>query len=282
MVELVEMEITELLNEYGFNGDETPIVKGSALKALEGKDPEIGENAVLQLMKIVDDHIPNPERALDKPFMMPVESVYSIPNRGTVLTGRLERGKMKKGQEVEFVGYVKKFKGVVTGLEMFKKTLEDAQAGDNFGALIRGLKKTQVRRGMAMCKPGSIKACDNVEATVYKLTKDEGGVEVPLKTYNIVKIFSLTWDVSAQVRLPENREMLMEGEDTVMNLRFHKPMVVEKGQRFTIRNQNKTIGTGVFSGMLKPLTPEEHEDITLSQKKRDKKLAKMAAEGKTE
>jgi len=276
MIELVEMEIVELLNEMGFNGDETPIVKGSALMALDGKREEIGEKAIEELMKTVDSYIPNPERSMDKPFMMPIESVYSIPSRGTVVTGRLERGKLKKGAEVEFVGYTKRFKGVVTGLEMFHKTLEEAQAGDNMAALIRGLKRDSVRRGMGLCKPGTVKAADNVQAAVYKLTKDEGGVDLPLKPLAIVKIFSTTWDMTAQVRLPDDREMLMEGEDVTMNLRFLKPMLVEKGQRFTIRAYNKTIGTGVFTDVLKPLTPEEHEDITLNQRKRDKREAKKA------
>jgi len=276
MVELVEMEITELLTEMGYDGENTPVIKGSALQALEGKNPELGEKMVIELMKTVDEHIPNPERALDKPFMMPIENVYSIPQRGTVITGRLERGKLKKGAEVEFTGYVKKFKGVVTGIEMFHKTLEEGLAGDNMAALIRGLKRDSVRRGMAMAKPGSVKAYDNVDATVYKLSKEEGGIELPIKSLMHIKVFSNTWDCTAQVHLPEGRELLMGGEDCSMNLRFLKPMVMEKGQRFTMRSKNQTVGTGVFSDFHKQLSPEDYEDIMLSPKKREKKAAKKA------
>jgi elongation factor Tu len=175
MVELVEMELQELLSEMGYDGNNVPIVKGSALCALEGKNPEIGADAIMKLLEEVDKHIPQPQRELDKSFLLPVENVYSIPGRGTVVTGRLERGKLKKGTECEFIGYNKVLKSVVTGVEMFHQILEEAQAGDQLGALVRGVKRDEVRRGMIMCKPGTMKAYDHVEAQVYMLTKEEGG-----------------------------------------------------------------------------------------------------------
>jgi len=277
MVELVEMEVVELLNEMGFDGASTPIVKGSALCALEDKEQAIGRDTIEELMSTVDSYIPVPERDLDKPFMLPVEAVFSIPNRGTVVTGRLDRGRVKKGQEVEFLGLVKKFKAVVTGIETFQKTLEEAHAGDNMGALIRGLKRDQVKRGMTMCKPGAYKAHDNVEAKVYKLTAEEGGSDKPINHMSNLSIFSRTWNMVAQVRLPEGKDMMMDGEDGNMVLRFPKPLMLEKGQRFTIRNGPKTIGTGVFTQVLKNLTEDEREDIHLGKKKREKKEALAAA-----
>ncbi|KAF2359476.1 Transcription factor GTP-binding domain [Trinorchestia longiramus] len=278
MVELVEMEVGELLTEMGFDASTIPMVKGSALAAVEGKTPEIGKKAINELLEKIDQ-IPLPMRDLDKPFVMPIDTVHSIPNRGTVVTGRLDRGRIKKGSEAEFHGYTKKFKGVITGIEMFHQTLDEAQAGDTMAALIRGLKRDQVRRGMVMCKPGAVKAHDNVEAQVYMMSKDEGGTERPIVPFQQVHIFSMTWDVSGQVQLPD-KEMVMGGEDAKMLFRFIKPVVVEQGQRFTIRCGNKTIGTGVFTAINKDLNDDEREDLLIGKKKRAKKEATKVAKAK--
>lgn len=213
MVELVEMEIRELLSEMGFDGDNTPIVCGSALCALEGKKPEIGSEAILKLLAEVDRYIPTPVRELDKPFMLPVEHVYSIPGRGTVVTGRLERGVLKKGNECEFVGYSKTIKSTVTGVEMFHQILEEAQAGDQLGALVRGIKRDDIKRGMIMCKPGTMKAYDHIEAQVYILNKEEGGRGKPFTSFVQMQMFSKTWDCAVQVTTP-GKEMVMPGEDS--------------------------------------------------------------------
>lgn len=213
MVDLVEMEIRELMTEMGYDGENAPFVKGSALSALDGKNPEIGESAILKLMDEIDSYIPTPVRELDKPFLMPVENVYSIPGRGTVVTGRLERGVLKKGTECEFIGYSKVIKSTVTGVEMFHQILDEAQAGDQLGALVRGLKRDDIRRGMVMCKPGTVKANDQVEAQVYVLSKEEGGRVKPFTSYIQLQMFSQTWDCAAQVIIP-NKEMVMPGEDT--------------------------------------------------------------------
>lgn len=212
MVELVEMEIRELMTEMGFNGETVPIVKGSALCALEGKEPEIGANAVLKLLEEIDNFIPTPVRELDKPFLLPVENVYSIPGRGTVVTGKLERGVLKKGNECEFVGYNKTFKSTVTGVEMFHQILEEAQAGDQLGALVRGVKRDDIKRGMVMAKPGTVKAQDHVETQTYILSKDEGGRQKPFMNYIQLQMFSKTWDCAVQVSIID-KEMVMPGED---------------------------------------------------------------------
>lgn len=213
MVDLVEMEIRELMSEMGFDGDQTPVIKGSALCALEGKSPEIGSDAILQLLSEVDKYIPTPVRDLDKPFMLPVENVYSIQGRGTVVTGRLERGIIKKGNECEFVGYNKVIKSTVTGVEMFHQILDEAQAGDQLGALVRGVKRDDIKRGMIMCKPGTLKANDNIEAQVYILNKEEGGRSKPFTSFIQLQMFSKTWDCATQVTIPDNKEMIMPGED---------------------------------------------------------------------
>lgn len=213
MVDLVEMEIRELMTEMGYDGDNVPVVKGSALCALEGKSPEIGHDAVMQLLGEVDRHIPTPIRELDKPFLLPVENVYSIPGRGTVVTGRLERGVVKKGNECEFVGFSKVIKSTVTGVEMFHQILDEAQAGDQLGALVRGVKRDDIKRGMVMCKPGSVKAIDQLEAQVYVLNKDEGGRSKPFTSFFQMQMFSRTWDCAVQVTIPD-KEMVMPGEDS--------------------------------------------------------------------
>ncbi|XP_077263864.1 elongation factor Tu, mitochondrial [Temnothorax americanus] len=274
MVDLVEMEVRELLSEMGYDGDNVPIAKGSALCALEGKEPEIGAQAVLQLLDLVDKHIPTPVRELDKPFLLPVENVYSIPGRGTVVTGRLERGRLKKGTECEFIGYNKVFKSTVTGIEMFHQILEEAQAGDQLGALVRGLKRDELRRGLIMCKPGSIKAHDHVEAQVYMLTKEEGGRKKPIANMTQLQMFCRTWDVAAQCTIV-GKDLAMPGEDSTLILKLIRPMVLEKGQRFTLRDGTVTLGTGVVTNTLKPLTDNERHELLEGKKALLKKQKKL-------
>lgn len=273
VLDLVEMEIRDLLTEMGFDGDNTAVIKGSALAAMEGKSPEIGSDAILKLLDEVDRVIPVPERSLDKPFLMSVEQTCSIPGRGTVVTGRLERGTIKKGNDCEILGYGKQIKSVVTGIEMFCKTLEEAHAGDQLGALVRGLKRDDVRRGMMVCKPGTQKLVDCVEAQLYVLSKKEGGRSKPLTTRFNVQMFSKTWDSLAQVHLPK-KELIMPGEDSLINLWLPKGMVVEKGQRFTIREGATTVGTGVVTNILPNLSGEQKETILMSKKQLQKQEAK--------
>ncbi|XP_055624723.1 elongation factor Tu, mitochondrial isoform X2 [Toxorhynchites rutilus septentrionalis] len=261
MVDLVEMEIRELMSEMGFDGDNVPVIKGSALCALEGKSPEIGADAVSQLLAEVDKYVPTPVRDLDKPFLLPVESVHSIPGRGTVVTGRLERGTVKKGQECEFVGYNKVIKSTITGIEMFHKILEEAHAGDQLGALVRGIKRDDIKRGMVMCKPGTVKAYDNFEAQVYILSKEEGGRHKPFTSF-------------IQLQIPD-KEMVMPGEDAKLHLRLMRPMVLEQGQRFTLRDGHITLGTGVVTKTLPLLTDKERSALVEGKKAREK-----AASGK--
>lgn len=272
MVDLVEMEIRELLSEMGYDGDNIPVIKGSALCALEDKNPEIGSEAILKLLNEVDNFIPTPVRELDKPFLLPVENVYSIPGRGTVVTGRLERGIVKKGMECEFVGYNKVIKSTVTGVEMFHQILDEAQAGDQLGALVRGVKRDEIKRGMVMCKPGSVKALDQLEAQVYILAKEEGGRAKPFMSFIQLQMFSRTWDCAVQVQIPD-KEMVMPGEDTKLILRLIRPMVLEQGQRFTLRDGNLTLGTGVVTKVLPPLNESERMSLTEGKKAREKKLA---------
>lgn len=212
MIELVEMEIRELFTEMGYDGEKIPVIKGSALCALEGTKPEIGKEAIMKLLEAVDSFIPTPVRDLDKPFLLPIEGVYSIPGRGTVVTGRLERGKLKKGTECEVIGFNKVIKTTVTGIEMFHQILEEAQAGDQMGALLRGLKRDDVRRGMILCKPGSMKAYDHLECQLYMLTSAEGGRKRPMNNYMQVQMFCKTWDVATQINLKE-KNLAMPGED---------------------------------------------------------------------
>lgn len=275
MVDLVEMEIRELMTEMGYDGDNIPVVKGSALCALEGKNQEIGANAVLKLLEEVDKYIPNPVRELDKPFFLPVETVYSIPGRGTVVTGRLERGTIKKGQEVEFVGYGTNLKSTVTGIEMFHQILEEAHAGDQLGALVRGVKRDDVKRGMVMAKPGTQKSFDHCETQVYMLTKEEGGRLRPLIPYAVAHMFSKTWDTAVRVHIPD-KEMLMPGEDAKLELRMFRRFVLEQGQRFTLRDGSTTIGTGVVTKVLPLLSEDARAALTESKKTREKKAAKAA------
>ncbi|CAM5158153.1 unnamed protein product [Natator depressus] len=250
MLELVELEIRELLSEFGYDGEKTPVIVGSALCALEHRSPELGLNSILKLLDAVDMHIPLPTRELDKPFLLPIESIYSIPGRGTVVTGTLERGIVRKGEECEFVGHNRNLRSVVTGIEMFHQNLERAEAGDNLGALVRGLKREDVRRGMVMCKPGSIKPHQKIEAQVYILSKEEGGRHKPFVSNYMPVMFSLTWDMACRTILPPGKEMVMPGEDAALTLTLRQPMVLEEGQRFTLRDGNRTIGTGVVTKTL--------------------------------
>ncbi|MBN3320080.1 EFTU factor, partial [Atractosteus spatula] len=252
VTELVEIEIRELLSEFGYDGENTPVVIGSALCALENREPELGVKAVMKLLEVVDTCIPLPQRQLDKPFLLPIEAVYSIPGRGTVVTGTLERGLIKKGDDCEFVGHNRSFKSVVTGIEMFHQSLDRAEAGDNLGALVRGLKREDVRRGMVMSKPGSIQPHQKVQAQVYVLSKEDGGRHKPFVSNFMPVMFSLTWDMACRIVLPAGKEMVMPGEDTSLTLTLRQPMVLEKGQRFTLRDGNKTIGTGLVTDILTP------------------------------
>ncbi|XP_044159165.1 elongation factor Tu, mitochondrial [Bufo gargarizans] len=258
MLDLVELEIRELLTEFGYDGENTPVVVGSALCALENRSKEIGLDSIMKLLDAIDSYIPIPERDLDKPFLLPVESVYSIPGRGTVVSGTLERGTIKKGDECEFVGRSKHLKSVVTGIEMFHKSLDRAEAGDNLGALVRGLKREDVRRGMVMCKPGSIKPHQKVMAQVYILSKEEGGRHKPFVSNFLPVMFSLTWDMSVRITLPDGKEMVMPGEDSGLIMTLRQPMVLEKGQRFTLRDGNRTIGTGIVTDILE-MTKQDEE-----------------------
>jgi len=272
MVELVEMEIRELMTEMGFDGDNVPIITGSALCALEGKEPAIGSEAILKLMAEVDKYIPTPQRELDKPFLLPIEHVYSIPGRGTVVTGRMERGVLKKGADCEFVGYNKVIKSTVTGVEMFHQILEQAEAGDQLGALVRGVKRDDIKRGMVMCKPGSVKANDHIEAQVYILSKEEGGRSKPFTSFVQMQMFSRTWDCAVQVLVP-GKEMVMPGEDSKLELKMIRPMVLEKGQRFTLRDGIITLGTGVVTNVLPALTEQDRLTLQEGKKAREKKAA---------
>lgn len=212
MVDLVEIEIRELLNEMGYDGSNVPVIKGSALCALNGTDPTLGRDAILKLLEAIDTFIPTPVRDLDKPFLLPVENVYTVSGRGTVVTGRLERGKIRRGMDCELIGFNKVIKTTITGIEMFHKTLEEAEAGDQLGALVRGLKRDDVRRGMILCKPGSMKANDHMESQIYMLTPEEGGRKKPVNDMMLPQMFCKTWDVACQLNLMQ-KKMVMPGED---------------------------------------------------------------------
>jgi len=249
LLDLVEMEVRELLTKYKFDGDNTPIIRGSALKAIEG-DPE-AEKAILKLMETVDDYIPTPERPLDKPFLMPVEDVFSIKGRGTVVTGRIERGVVKVNEAVSVVGLDKNKESVVTGVEMFKKQLDEGQAGDNVGLLLRGLEKTDVERGQVIAKPGSITPHTDFEAEAYILTKEEGGRHTPFFTGYRPQFYIRTTDVTGNATLPEGVEMVMPGDNIKMTVKLIVPVALEEGLRFAIREGGRTVGAGVITKILK-------------------------------
>ncbi|MEQ8265739.1 MAG: elongation factor Tu, partial [Parvibaculum sp.] len=251
LLELVEMEIRELLSSYDFPGDDIPIVKGSALAALEDKTPEIGHDAILELMKAVDAYIPQPERPINLPFLMPIEDVFSISGRGTVVTGRIERGIVKVGDEIEIVGIKPTTKTTCTGVEMFRKLLDQGQAGDNVGVLLRGTKREEVERGQVLCAPGSITPHTEFEAEAYILTKEEGGLHTPFFTNYRPQFYFRTTDVTGVVTLPEGTEMVMPGDNVKMNVTLIAPIAMEEKLRFAIREGGRTVGAGVVSKVLK-------------------------------
>ncbi len=249
LLELVEMEVRELLTKYQYPGDTTPIIKGSALKAIEG-DPE-AEKAILELMDTVDSYIPTPERPVDKPFLMPVEDVFSIKGRGTVVTGRIERGIVKLNEELEIVGIKPTTKTVVTGIEMFRKQLDEGQAGDNAGLLLRGVEKKDVERGQVLAKPGSITPHTEFEAEVYILTKEEGGRHTPFFSGYRPQFYIRTTDVTGEIKLQEGVEMVMPGDNAKMNVTLIVPVAMEEGMRFAIREGGRTVGAGVVTKITK-------------------------------
>src|SRR5476651_1801757 len=250
LLELVELEVRELLSKYNFPGDKIPIVKGSALMALEDKEPKLGHDSILELMKAVDEYIPQPERPIDQPFLMPVEDVFSISGRGTVCTGRVERGVVKVGEEIEIVGIRPTQKTIVTGVEMFRKLLDSGQAGDNIGALLRGSKREDVERGQVLCKPGSITPHTKFEAEAYILSKDEGGRHTPFFTNYRPQFYFRTTDVTGEVELPAGVEMVMPGDNIKMVVKLINPIAMNQGLRFAIREGGKTVGAGVVSKVI--------------------------------
>ena len=251
LLELVELEVRELLSSYNFPGDDIPIVKGSALCALEDRNPEIGRLAILELMKAVDAYIPQPERPVDKPFLMPIEDVFSISGRGTVVTGRVERGIVKVGEEVEIVGIRPTVKTTVTGVEMFRKLLDQGQAGDNIGALLRGTKREDVERGQVLAAPGSITPHTKFTAEAYILTKEEGGRHTPFFTNYRPQFYFRTTDVTGMVHLPEGTEMVMPGDNVSMTVNLIAPIAMDEGLRFAIREGGRTVGAGVVAKIIK-------------------------------
>ena len=250
LLELVEMEVRELLSKYEFPGDDTPIVIGSALKALEGDTSDIGEGAIMKLAEALDSHIPEPERALDKSFLMPVEDVFSISGRGTVVTGRVERGIVKVGDDIEIVGLTDTVKTTCTGVEMFRKLLDQGQAGDNVGVLLRGTKREEVERGQVLAKPASITPHTKFNAEVYVLSKDEGGRHTPFFNGYRPQFYFRTTDVTGSIELPGGTEMVMPGDNIQMTVTLIQPIAMEEGLRFAIREGGRTVGAGVVSKII--------------------------------
>lgn len=251
ILELVELEVRELLSEYGFDGDNIAIVKGSALAALEGRDPEIGENSIRELMAAVDENIPQPDRPVDKDFLMPIEDVFSISGRGTVVTGRVETGVVNVGDEVEIVGIKDTSKTTVTGVEMFRKLLDRGEAGDNIGALIRGVGRDEVERGQVLAKPGSVTPHTEFSAEVYVLSKDEGGRHTPFFANYRPQFYFRTTDVTGEVILPEGTEMVMPGDNVTIDVKLIAPIAMDEGLRFAIREGGRTVGSGVVAKITK-------------------------------
>jgi len=251
LLDLVEMEMRELLTSYGFPGDDIPVIRGSALLALEGRDAEKGSEAIKRLMDAVDSYIPQPERPKDRPFLMPIEDVFSISGRGTVVTGRVERGVVKVGEEVEIIGLRPTTKTVVTGVEMFRKLLDQGEAGDNIGALLRGTKREEVERGQVLAAPGSITPHTDFEAEAYILTKEEGGRHTPFMTNYRPQFYFRTTDVTGMVYLKEGVEMVMPGDNIAMKVELIAPIAMDEGLRFAIREGGRTVGAGVVSKILK-------------------------------
>lgn len=261
MIELVEMELKDLLKEIGYDADKVPIISGSALAALENKSPELGKNAILKLMETIDNYVTIPTRDVNKPFFLPIEHSYAISGRGTVVTGRVERGVCKKGEPLEIIGYNKLVKTTANGIEMFHKILDQAEAGDQLGILLRGVKRDDVRRGMALIKPGTGKIYNKFEAKVYLMTKEEGGREKPLTATYQPQLYSKTWDIPARLKFPAGKELAMPGEDVNMTFVLNKRMMLEKGQRFQIRDSKSTIGSGVIINLLSDVPDKEIEEL---------------------
>jgi elongation factor Tu len=250
LLDLVELEVRELLSSYQFPGDTIPVIRGSALAALEGRDPEIGKNSIDALMAAVDASIPQPDRPKDRPFLMPVEDVFSISGRGTVATGRIERGIVKVGDEVEIVGLKATTKTVVTGVEMFRKLLDSGEAGDNVGCLLRGTKREEIERGQVLAKPGSITPHTKFKAEAYILTKEEGGRHTPFFTNYRPQFYFRTTDVTGIVQLPEGTEMVMPGDNVTMQIELIAPIAMDEGLRFAIREGGRTVGAGVVASII--------------------------------
>jgi len=250
LLDLVEMEVRELLSSYQFPGDDIPIIRGSALCALEGKNPELGRDAILKLMEAVDSYIPQPERPKDQPFLMPIEDVFSISGRGTVVTGRIERGIVKVGEEVEIVGIRDTVKTTVTGVEMFRKLLDSGEAGDNVGALLRGVDREGVERGQVLCKPGSVKPHKKFKAEAYILTKEEGGRHTPFFANYRPQFYFRTTDVTGVVTLPAGTEMVMPGDNIAFEVELITPVAMEEKLRFAIREGGRTVGAGVVASII--------------------------------
>ena len=250
LLELVELEVRELLSSYEFPGDDVPIIKGSALVALEGGDAKLGHDAVLELMRAVDEYIPQPERPIDQPFLMPIEDVFSISGRGTVVTGRVERGIVKVGEEIEIVGIRPTTKTTCTGVEMFRKLLDQGQAGDNIGALLRGVDRNGVERGQILCKPGSVKPHKKFKAEAYILTKEEGGRHTPFFTNYRPQFYFRTTDVTGIVTLPEGTEMVMPGDNVTVDVELIVPIAMEERLRFAIREGGRTVGAGIVASII--------------------------------
>jgi elongation factor Tu len=251
LVELVEMEVRDLLTSYKFPGDTIPIIRGSAVCALEDKSPEIGEEAIIKLMEAVDSYIPQPDRPIDKPFLMPVEDVFSISGRGTVVTGRVEKGIVKVGEEIEIVGLKPTQKTTCTGVEMFRKLLDEGRAGDNVGVLLRGTKREEVERGQVLCKPGSINPHTDFEAEVYILTKEEGGRHTPFFANYRPQFYFRTTDVTGTIELPAGVEMIMPGDNAKITVKLIAPIAMDEGLRFAIREGGRTVGAGVVAKIVK-------------------------------
>jgi len=250
LLELVEMEVRELLSSYDFPGDDIPIVKGSALAALEGRDDEIGKNSIMELMTAVDDYVPQPERPKDQPFLMPIEDVFSISGRGTVVTGRIERGIVNVGDEIEIVGIKDTQKTTCTGVEMFRKLLDQGEAGDNVGVLLRGTKREEVERGQVLAAPGSITPHTKFNCEAYILTKEEGGRHTPFFTNYRPQFYFRTTDVTGTVELPSGTEMVMPGDNITMEVNLIAPIAMDEGLRFAIREGGRTVGAGVVTSII--------------------------------
>jgi elongation factor Tu len=250
LLELVEVEIRELLSKYDFPGDDIPIVKGSALAAVEDRDEDIGKNSIVELMSKIDEYIPAPTRELDKPFLMPVEDVFSISGRGTVVTGRVEQGIIKPGEEIEIIGLKDTAKTVCTGVEMFRKLLDSGEAGDNIGALLRGTKKEEVERGQVLAAPGSIKPHKKFKAEIYALSKEEGGRHTPFFANYRPQFYFRTTDVTGSIKLPEGTEMVMPGDNITLEVELLAPIAMNNNLRFAIREGGRTVGSGVVSEII--------------------------------